>query len=599
MPLTINFSDPTKTAITVPDFPPGINAVDTSLALVGKGYPNYGQKFAESFVHLLENFASPTPPENPIEGQLWYDTSDINNKVLKIMDGTASAVRWPNANGIYQQPTDPKTSDTAGLKNGDIWVDTLANQIKIYNQNSWTLIGPCATNLAVDSNGNIIATNTTTGSFPTIEADNQIPPRSHEVIENYVNGKVISIISNDSFTPKKAISGFGINPIIKGINLSTGAIINGMSLVSRYLDISNTANIQFQGTTVIAAGNFLRKEDSSQTGQVITGKINLQNSSAGGLIFSSTVNSETSNILFLENNTIISNSASLGKIILKVNSVDLITVSAEQTQIATDLIVSGKQTVASLTATNDISTLANLNVAGDINNQGKIYSGDDIQVTGQLYCNWNNGQAGPVILPGTASTPRTNTFDIGSPSASFRTVYAKNVGTATTNLYGSLIGTANTASQLTNYTHAQIVGAVTSDEFIFNGDGYLRDVDGLNLGKSIDVQLTSAAIYEQPIKTNGNSTTTSILAYDSTNPTQLFQLVNNIFLPGMMMPYGGNTAPPGWLLCNGVGQSTSDYPNLFSVIQYTYGGSGNSFVLPDMRHSTQAEGISVNYIIKT
>ena len=102
MPYTLNFSDPTKqTTITVPDMPPGINSVDTSLNLVGRAYPNYGQKFAENFLHLLENFASPLPPTNPIEGQLWFDTSDPAHKVLRIMDGTASAVRWPSANGIY------------------------------------------------------------------------------------------------------------------------------------------------------------------------------------------------------------------------------------------------------------------------------------------------------------------------------------------------------------------------------------------------------------------------------------------------------------------------------------------------------------------
>jgi hypothetical protein len=37
MPYTLNFSDPTKSdTVIVPDMPPGINAIDTSLSLVGK-----------------------------------------------------------------------------------------------------------------------------------------------------------------------------------------------------------------------------------------------------------------------------------------------------------------------------------------------------------------------------------------------------------------------------------------------------------------------------------------------------------------------------------------------------------------------------------
>ena len=186
---TIKFSDLSKTSdITVPDMPPGINTVDTSLALVGKGYPNYGLKVAENFVHLLENFSGPQPPQNPIEGQLWYDTSVPTNKILRIMDGTAGATRWPNANGIYQQGTDPKDSNSSGLKVGDVWVDTANNQLKIFNSNDWTLVGP----LAADS---------VTGPVP--EYILGTDATYHWIIKNIVDSTVISVISADSFTPRQ------------------------------------------------------------------------------------------------------------------------------------------------------------------------------------------------------------------------------------------------------------------------------------------------------------------------------------------------------------------------------------------------------------
>lgn len=40
----------------------------------------------------------------------------------------------------------------------------------------------------------------------------------------------------------------------------------------------------------------------------------------------------------------------------------------------------------------------------------------------------------------------------------------------------------------------------------------------------------------------------------------------------------------GWLLCDGAPCSSTEYPDLFTVIKYANGGSGNSFNLPDLRN---------------
>lgn len=52
---------------------------------------------------------------------------------------------------------------------------------------------------------------------------------------------------------------------------------------------------------------------------------------------------------------------------------------------------------------------------------------------------------------------------------------------------------------------------------------------------------------------------------------------------GSLQAYAGASAPSGWLLCNGTSYSTSVYPELFSVLGYTYGGSGANFNVPDLR----------------
>tara|TARA_R110001632_G_scaffold32795_1_gene84531 strand:- start:418 stop:822 length:405 start_codon:yes stop_codon:yes gene_type:complete len=47
--------------------------------------------------------------------------------------------------------------------------------------------------------------------------------------------------------------------------------------------------------------------------------------------------------------------------------------------------------------------------------------------------------------------------------------------------------------------------------------------------------------------------------------------------------HAANTAPTGFIKANGASISTSTYSDLFAVIGYTFGGSGGSFNVPDLR----------------
>ena len=70
-----------------------INTSSTSLGLPGRNYAGYGETIDTNFVHLTENFASTTPPTNPLKGQIWYDTT---NSVLKVCptDSESNALAW-------------------------------------------------------------------------------------------------------------------------------------------------------------------------------------------------------------------------------------------------------------------------------------------------------------------------------------------------------------------------------------------------------------------------------------------------------------------------------------------------------------------------
>ena len=58
--------------------------------------------------------------------------------------------------------------------------------------------------------------------------------------------------------------------------------------------------------------------------------------------------------------------------------------------------------------------------------------------------------------------------------------------------------------------------------------------------------------------------------------------------PGVVLPYGGASAPTGWLLCDGAAVSRTTYAGLFAVIASTFGdGDGSTtFNVPDLRSRT-------------
>jgi hypothetical protein len=90
MAYTIVKSDGTVLT-TIPDGT--LNANSTSLGLPGRNYAGYGQYLDTNFVHMLENFADGNVPQNPIRGQLWFDTNTNTVKVCP-SDGTTNAAAW-------------------------------------------------------------------------------------------------------------------------------------------------------------------------------------------------------------------------------------------------------------------------------------------------------------------------------------------------------------------------------------------------------------------------------------------------------------------------------------------------------------------------
>lgn len=114
----------------------------TSLSLLGRGVVNYGQLIAENFVYLLENFASPTPPPNPVVGQFWFQTannSEPNNPqalmIVKVYTGDTSQgtpAGWMQIAGTNASATPPRNPYV-----GELWYDLSNNTLYVWDGSQW------------------------------------------------------------------------------------------------------------------------------------------------------------------------------------------------------------------------------------------------------------------------------------------------------------------------------------------------------------------------------------------------------------------------------------------------------------------------------
>lgn len=155
MPYTVDYSESGKTPIVVND---GTIETSTSLKLVGKNYNRFGEYLNENLLHLLENFAATTAPDNPTEGQLWYDTSESYLKIYE--SGKWYTIGSPAGNTRMEVRT---RLDTNGVSHYTIEniVDSVIVTILVDDTTAWT---PAATEFLEDG------VTVLTSQFPVIQA---------------------------------------------------------------------------------------------------------------------------------------------------------------------------------------------------------------------------------------------------------------------------------------------------------------------------------------------------------------------------------------------------------------------------------------------
>jgi hypothetical protein len=574
-PYTLSFSDPNKpNKITITG--PVRDNYSTSLDLVGPGYISYGTAIAQDFLKLLENFASPNPPVNPIEGQLWYDTSNPGRKILRVNNGAVTSARWPSANGIYQQANDPSTEYSQNLIDGDLWVDTGTSQLKIRYGEDWTLVGP---NVSTGAN------KTGSESVNLVSNTNETYP----VILNWVNGKVVEIISYNSFTPRTVIDGFpSLSP---GINITTrvAAKYNGLADRAKSLEISNGVYVQ--------ASEVMKNVWPASLIQTHAGSLAVE-SNLG--FYVRRPNSPTKEIKIAISTSSVAlieyrSPAGIMKVGIPEKSFIYFNGDAQQVGINTSnntgtLTVNGTAYVnGSVTANGGLDLRGSADIAGNT-----IISGN-LKVIGVTTLS-NFVTVAKNIVPSVGNVV------LGSQAMPFDQIFVNRLGTTATQFYGN--STSTTALQTER--NFQIAGQMTTVASVpFKGTA------SVTLVTTASPTLISA----QTVTTSTTATQTlMVLNTASGAPAALEKISKRDFLAdvypnllstGMIMAYATSattaTIAAGWLYCNGATHTKNGtYTNLFQVIGTQYGGSLTEFNLPNMTNVTTATGgYPIYYHIKT
>lgn len=105
-----------------------------------------------------------------------------------------------------------------------------------------------------------------------------------------------------------------------------------------------------------------------------------------------------------------------------------------------------------------------------------------------------------------------------------------------------------------------------------NGTGAIKNVNGYGTAGQL---LTSNG--------SGNAPTWQTPTLDEGADYDWTGEHTGVGIVGQIIAYASSTTPTGFLLCDGSAVSTVTYARLFAVIGYTFGGSGGTFNLPDLR----------------
>jgi microcystin-dependent protein len=626
MPYNVRFTDTDKADLTVFD---NTSNNDTSLIFPGRNVVGYGQIIAENFLHLLENFASASAPVSPVEGQLWYDSSEDNLKI------SPDGFTWKSASGIYKSATQPNLDSS---REGEIWIDTTNQQLRIFNGVRWILVGPSQS--AIDG----------LRYGPNIETVDDSDGNRRVIVIFYVADVPVAILSKDSFTPRIAIPGY--LTVKSGININNPLTIDEQSQfeggnLPKLIGKAESAEslVDLSTGILIPASLFLRSDKTNTTEYPfnirnntgltvgIDQNFNVSTGIDGARIYNSTQNSSISFQI---------NRSGIPDTIIKIQD-NRVGINNSNPQRELDLTGDFSLTgFVQIGNTNESTNLSN----GSLRTAGGVSISKNLRVNTNVILNETQGS----ITQTRDIRPLLNeSHNLGAANRRWNRVYAKEliVDSLEGVLLGNIDGNSKTATSLQFPTNFQLTGDVASTAVTFDGQvggfvklfntvitsniiaskreppgGLSRKTDyiltwrptadaervsitanNLENGKVYRIEsigTSNFTLVGAPSNTigttfiaTGPTAGTGVCSTDATFTGLLRQtrdgFIGDAGVPiGCILPYAGLALPVGYLLCDGSEVLRAQYPDLYNIIGNFYNGAApllgaNTFRLPDLR----------------
>lgn len=538
-----------------------INNTDTSLSLPGRNSTAYGEAIASNFLHILENFANNNPPANPVEGQTWYDTT-VGVDALKIYDGT----NWVESGGIKKGAAQPEVGNSVI---GDLWVDTSNQQLYLNNGSSWILVGP------EFSEG--------LSSGTKAEQIQGTDDLTYTILKVEVDAQPVAIITNAQFTPKVNIRGFSV--LKPGFNLtnltlsSTNAKYNGTAESADALRIANNnipASNFLRGDTNTTANGILYVKNNQGVQVGANSQLALEASGESGVVKS---NFNGASLDFKVKNDQGEQTA------IRIKSDTNVGINQENPQVPLDVTGSGRFTGnLDINGVEDADDSFNDTLTeGAIVTSGGLSVAKNVKVGAKLTIKGQTNIGGDIVADPDALT-KPNMQGFGTVRAdTFEGFFNGSVS-------GTINGTASSAAKLNNKTVFQLSGDVSSQQVEFDGAG--------DLTKTFTTTLSDRFISDKSVVVTPQ-TGDELLINRTQGVGGLYRISQSNLLKGvpknpvgMIVPFAGEVAPPGWYLCDGTEIRQTEATDLFSVIGFKFkdpqdptfqNPSSTFFALPDFR----------------
>jgi hypothetical protein len=181
------------------------DSVSTSLTLIGKNVNAYGTDLNDNFIKLMENFAGPSIPNSPLNGQLWFDDTAKQLKVY--IKTTKDSGYFKSVGSPYIAPSAPNTFAV-----GDFWFDSTTKQMKFQADSTSTIVVGPSYDSSVGKSGWVNETwQTNAGTTAT-------------VLSLYVNNVLVEFVSERAFDVAPSDPRYSTYPQVKSGHT---AIFNG------------------------------------------------------------------------------------------------------------------------------------------------------------------------------------------------------------------------------------------------------------------------------------------------------------------------------------------------------------------------------------